>query len=432
MEQFLGLHLSLINVVLAGLALSAWNAVAHLCGAYSAEIRGRMSREGMRLIASSLLASTFMLLLLFSSHAWTFHVRTVVLFPFFLCAATILLRVAAYSWMSHSSNQVVTLIVGSGQRALREYREISEESPRRRTVMGFVDSNPHGVTSEVAEKMIGTLDDLESLLMNQVVDEVVIALPVRSSYAEIQRVMQICERVGVEHHYPADTFQPSIGKPRMAYGRRTPRVMIKLAPDETTLIVKHLLDRVGAFLGLLLLAPLLLAIAVLIKVSSPGPVFFAQERYGLNRRRFRMFKFRTMVVDAEKKQAQLEAMNEAQGPVFKMKADPRIFPLGRMLRKTSLDELPQLVNVLRGEMSLVGPRPLPVRDVSRFSESWLMRRFSVKPGLTCLWQVTGRSNTSFDYWIRLDLKYIDCWSLGLDLKILAKTLPAVVRGSGAM
>jgi lipopolysaccharide/colanic/teichoic acid biosynthesis glycosyltransferase len=145
-----------------------------------------------------------------------------------------------------------------------------------------------------------------------------------------------------------------------------------------------------------------------------------------------MLKFRTMVVDAESLQEALEKKNEASGPVFKMKQDPRVTPLGRFLRKTSLDELPQLFNVLLGDMSLVGPRPLPRRDVSRFEDSWLMRRFSVKPGLTCLWQVNGRSNTSFDHWIAQDLEYIDRWSLRLDLEILVRTVPAVVRGSGAM
>jgi lipopolysaccharide/colanic/teichoic acid biosynthesis glycosyltransferase len=145
-----------------------------------------------------------------------------------------------------------------------------------------------------------------------------------------------------------------------------------------------------------------------------------------------MYKFRTMVPDAEKQQAKLEAANEAQGPVFKIRHDPRITSFGRMLRKTSLDELPQFLNVLSGEMSLVGPRPLPKRDVSKFDDASLMRRFSVKPGLTCLWQVNGRSNTDFDHWIALDLKYIDTWSLALDLSILMKTVPVVLLRKGAL
>jgi lipopolysaccharide/colanic/teichoic acid biosynthesis glycosyltransferase len=173
------------------------------------------------------------------------------------------------------------------------------------------------------------------------------------------------------------------------------------------------------------------AIAAAIKLTSPGPAIFVQERYGLHKRRFRMYKFRTMVPDAENWQAQLESWNEAKGPVFKIHKDPRVTSIGRILRKTSLDELPQFFNVLRGEMSLVGPRPLPERDVSQFDAASLMRRFSVKPGLTCLWQINGRSNIDFDHWIALDLTYIDTWSLRLDCLIIVKTVPAVLRGTGA-
>jgi lipopolysaccharide/colanic/teichoic acid biosynthesis glycosyltransferase len=183
---------------------------------------------------------------------------------------------------------------------------------------------------------------------------------------------------------------------------------------------------------LLVLAPLFLLIALLIKVSSPdGPIFFVQTRVGYNRRHFKMVKFRTMVPDAEERQKELERLNEAQGAVFKIKHDPRVTALGRFLRKTSIDELPQLLNVLKGDMSLVGPRPLPLRDAARFDEKWLQRRWSVKPGLTCLWQVNGRQHDNFHAWIQQDLAYIDQWSFGLDLKILAKTIPAVLRGDGA-
>jgi lipopolysaccharide/colanic/teichoic acid biosynthesis glycosyltransferase len=174
------------------------------------------------------------------------------------------------------------------------------------------------------------------------------------------------------------------------------------------------------------------AIAIVIKLTSPGPVLFVQQRYGFNRRRFPMLKFRTMVVDAERRQADLESANEAGGPVFKIKSDPRVTSIGKILRRASLDELPQLINVLRGDMSLVGPRPLPLRDVARFDEPWLLRRFSVPPGLTCLWQIGGRSETKFDEWIRLDLQYVDQWSLALDLRILVQTIPAVFRGTGAV
>jgi exopolysaccharide biosynthesis polyprenyl glycosylphosphotransferase len=204
-----------------------------------------------------------------------------------------------------------------------------------------------------------------------------------------------------------------------------------MAPEDSRILIKRLIDLVGAILAVSLAMPIMLVAAIAIKATSPGPVLFVQERYGFNRRRFRMLKFRTMVADAEAVQATLEARNEANGPVFKIRADPRVTPVGQFLRRTSIDELPQLFNVIRGEMSLVGPRPLPVRDVQRFSEAALMRRFSMPPGVSGLWQVSGRSNIRFDEWINLDLRYIDEWSLALDLEILARTIPAVLRGDGA-
>jgi lipopolysaccharide/colanic/teichoic acid biosynthesis glycosyltransferase len=171
--------------------------------------------------------------------------------------------------------------------------------------------------------------------------------------------------------------------------------------------------------------------AALIKLTSPRPIFFRQIRVGLNKRRFRIYKFRTMVANAEQLQDQLLSMNEMTGPVFKIKKDPRVTPLGRMLRNTSIDELPQLFNVLKGDMSLVGPRALPLRDYQLFDKDWQCRRFSVKPGITCLWQINGRNSIPFEKWMELDMQYIDTWSLWLDLKILARTVPAVLRGTGA-
>ena len=202
-------------------------------------------------------------------------------------------------------------------------------------------------------------------------------------------------------------------------------------PDGWQLVVKRLIDFCGSTVLLLALAPILAVVALLIKLDSPGPVFFTQQRVGLNRRRFTLFKFRTMTAGADQQQPLLESLNEAAGPVFKIKNDPRITRIGRFLRRYSIDELPQLFNVFKGEMSLVGPRPLPVRDIERIDARWHKRRLSVKPGVTCLWQVNGRSNVNFSEWVRLDLEYIDKWSLGLDMKILLKTIPAVVKGSGA-
>lgn len=181
-----------------------------------------------------------------------------------------------------------------------------------------------------------------------------------------------------------------------------------------------------------LLAPVLLMVAIAVRLEGPGPILFLQERLGENKRSFKIFKFRTMLHNAEAMLSQVEHLNQTTGPAFKLDRDPRITRVGKVLRKTSLDEIPQLFNVLLGDMSLVGPRPLPLRDYSGFSQDWHRRRFSVKPGITCLWQVSGRSGISFDRWMELDMTYIDHWSFALDLKILVLTIPAVLRGSGAM
>ncbi|PWB82109.1 MAG: sugar transferase, partial [Candidatus Methylomirabilota bacterium] len=195
--------------------------------------------------------------------------------------------------------------------------------------------------------------------------------------------------------------------------------------------IKRVIDFFGSAAAMIVFAPLFAAIALAIKLDSRGPVFFAQERIGLGRRKFRMLKFRTMEVDAEQRQAEIEALNEVDGAAFKIKDDPRMTRVGRILRKFSLDELPQMWNVFVGDMSLVGPRPLPIRDVQRFDSAWQNRRFSVRPGLTCLWQINGRHEIDFDHWMELDLQYIDSWSLSLDFDIMFKTIPAVLRGTGA-
>jgi lipopolysaccharide/colanic/teichoic acid biosynthesis glycosyltransferase len=182
---------------------------------------------------------------------------------------------------------------------------------------------------------------------------------------------------------------------------------------------------------LIISIPLMIVAAIALKLTSSGPILFVQDRVGLGKRIFRMYKFRTMVKNAECMQPGLEHLNEVCGPVFKIKNDPRITRIGNILRKTSIDELPQLINVVKGDMSIVGPRPLPVRDYEGFSADWHRRRFSVRPGITCLWQVNGRNKIPFDKWMQMDMEYIENWSLGLDAKILLKTIPSVLGRIGA-
>lgn len=318
------------------------------------------------------------------------------------------------------------VIVGTGARARAMAETLIERHELGYQLVGFVDDiDDAGV--------IGPLDRLPEILAANVVDEIIVALPVKTFYEEIGRLVRVAADQGITVRLHSDLF--SVGRARAVAEQldQTPIISLYTGPRWSLgFLLKQVIDFVGAALLLALSAPLLLAISLAIKLTSPGPAVFVQERLGYNKRPFRMYKFRTMVADAERQQARLEHLNEAQGPVFKMRADPRVTPLGRLLRQTSLDELPQLFNVLKGDLSLVGPRLLPRRDFERFDEYWFNRRFSVKPGLTCIWQVSGRSGASFEQWIQQDLEYIDRWSLALDLWILWKTIPAVLRGTGAM
>jgi len=321
------------------------------------------------------------------------------------------------------------LIIGSGPRAAY-LRAMTMSSHDRLEIAGCLDNEYVG-DNRAADRYLGPLDHLAAVLKAEPVELVLIGLPIKSMYDDIQKVITVCESVGVESHYMSDVFVTTRVSQQVSPAS-SQFTVLGYAPHDVRRWMKRAIDLLVAAPLFVLLQPLFLVIAIAIKLTSPGPVFFVQQRYGMHRQKFHMFKFRTMVVDAEQRQAELETINEAQGPVFKLKSDPRVTKVGAFLRRTSLDELPQLINVLRGEMSLVGPRPLPLRDVSLFEESWLLRRFSVTPGLTCLWQVRGRSNTMFDEWMKLDMEYIDNWSLGLDFKIIVQTVPAILKGSGAM
>jgi len=278
----------------------------------------------------------------------------------------------------------------------------------------------------------GIPEQLNSIIAAQPVDEVLVALPIDKYGPLVEAIVRQCEEQGITVRLRTEMSHLQVARFYVDELEGLPVMTIQSGPaDSWPLTVKRVIDIVGSAALLAALAPFFAVVALLIKSDSSGSVFFTQERVGYNKRRFKMIKFRTMIVDAERQQELLEHMNEVEGPVFKIKKDPRITRVGAFLRRFSIDELPQLVNVLKGDMSLVGPRPLPVRDVERIDIQWHKRRFSIKPGITCLWQVNGRSNVSFNEWVRMDLDYIDKWSLGLDFLILLKTIPAVLRGPGA-
>jgi exopolysaccharide biosynthesis polyprenyl glycosylphosphotransferase len=255
-----------------------------------------------------------------------------------------------------------------------------------------------------------------------------------ANFERVEHIVQLCETEGVEAWLVADFFATHIARASFDEIFGNPLIVFRSTPEISwQMLAKHALDLIGALILLILVGSWLFPlIAIAIKVTSPGPVFFRQQRSGLNGAPFSIFKFRTMMTNAEQFKHELAAMNEMSGPVFKVTNDPRITPIGKFLRKYSFDELPQIFNVLRGEMSLVGPRPLPVDEVRRFNDLAHRRRLSVKPGLTCLWQVSGRNQISdFKDWVRLDLQYIDNWSIWLDLAIILRTIPVVVLGTGA-
>jgi exopolysaccharide biosynthesis polyprenyl glycosylphosphotransferase len=261
-----------------------------------------------------------------------------------------------------------------------------------------------------------------------------VLLSARHTYfGQVEKVIAACELEGIEVWLMADFFKTQISQTIVDDFHGLPMLVFRSTPEASwQVLAKKVIDLAGAAALLLAFSPAMLVAAVAIRLSSPGPVLFRQQRCGLNGRPFTMLKFRSMVTDAEQRRHELEQLNEMSGPVFKVTADPRVTPVGRLLRKYSVDEFPQLLNVLRGEMSLVGPRPLPVNEVARFDDLAHRRRLSVKPGITCLWQVSGRSDLrDFREWVRLDLEYIDNWSLWLDIRILLRTVPVVLAGSGA-
>ena len=288
---------------------------------------------------------------------------------------------------------------------------------------------PAGVPAPAGFAVPGTLDDFAAVLHATVVDAVVL-LPEGLPSVQVSAWLRQCETEGIEAWLLPDFLHTRIAAASLDEIAGEPVLLFSTtAKSSWALMIKRLLDIALSALGLVLLAPLLLGIAVAIRATSPGPVFFVQRRSTLRFRTFNMVKFRTMVTNAEEIRETLDHRNEASGPVFKMKDDPRITPVGRWLRRYSLDELPQLWNVLKGDMSLVGPRPPIPAEVAGY-ENWQRRRLSMRAGCTCLWQIGGRNDLGFDEWMRLDLKYIDTWSLALDFQILFKTVGVIFRGTG--
>ena len=357
----------------------------------------------------------------------------------FLASNAILIsveKIAIMAWLhiirKKGYNFRTVLIVGMGDRLKEVKDKIVQHPGWGMKVVGFIaiastQTNPttYGVDR------LGTLKDLPNLIHQNVVDEVIFAVPI--GYIDrIEDALRVCEEQGIKAQIAMHFYTPIIAKTYIEDMDGLPMLTYSTTPEKVgKLFCKRAFDLVAALVGMILISPLLTLIGLVVKISSSGPVFFRQHRIGLNGRVFLCYKFRTMVQNAEALQEELEIKNEMSGPVFKIKNDPRVTAVGKWLRKYSLDELPQLYNVLRGDLSLVGPRP-PIIDEVRRYEPWQRRRLSMRPGITGAWQVGGRSHIAeFDDWVKIDLQYIDNWSLTLDMKILLKTIPTVLSGRGA-
>jgi len=347
----------------------------------------------------------------------------------FLLPATVVLRVAAFRNLAHREAPLdEVLVIGAGPmgRATIDFLR-AKRSVRVVGQMSFPDERlPAG-----QGQYLGASKELDAILKSVPVSEVYVAGNMMRQGEAMQAVIRTCERLGVPFALPSNSFRFDRARPvdeHISKDGYTHYLSYDAKPAQRAL--KRLFDIVSSGVALWMLLPLLAAVAVAIKLTSKGPIFFKQQRVGLNGRPFHMLKFRSMVVNAEELKAKLAAQNEMTGPVFKMKNDPRITGIGKFIRKFSIDELPQLINVLRGDMSVVGPRPPVPSEVVKY-EAWQRRRLSVRPGLTCIWQVSGRNQISFEQWMYLDMQYIDHWSFAGDLQLIFRTFPVVLTGRGA-
>jgi exopolysaccharide biosynthesis polyprenyl glycosylphosphotransferase len=324
------------------------------------------------------------------------------------------------------------LIAGTGERALRLARALESSTEYDVRLRGFLSesANPPSEIALASLHRVWPVSELTSILREHVIDEIIFAVG-SESLADLEEVFLICDEEGVRTRVAVDFFPHVNSTVSLDRFGDTPLLTFSAAPyDEVRLLVKRAVDVLIAAAGMLVLAPFMAAIALVIRLTSPGPAIFRQVRCGLNGRRFVFYKFRSMVQNAEELKSQLAHLNTRDNVVFKIPGDPRLTAVGRVLRKFSVDEWPQLWNVLRGDMSLVGPRPAVPSEVEQY-QCWQRRRLRMRPGLTCLWAISGRDNVDFETWMKMDMQYIDNWSLSLDWKILLQTIPRVITGHGA-
>ncbi|MFT5443740.1 MAG: exopolysaccharide biosynthesis polyprenyl glycosylphosphotransferase [Myxococcota bacterium] len=410
-----------------------WPVACQLLGVYPAQRRTELRTSQRRLIklGFGIGASQFAMLYLFAppAHLSLPLVTTCVQLSLLCLLRGVVFRTSRWIRKSDRYHRNV-IILGSGPRAAY-VKDIIEQHPHwGNHILGFIDDEEPPGGSCVPREQVFKISDMRGLIVDQVIDEVIVACP-RSMLSTIMEAVDQCSAAGVPITLLSDLFGDFLPAPQTTRFGSLPA--LSFAPvhhSKIKLAIKRGMDIFGAAVGLTLFGPVIGLAALFIKLTSPGPAFFRQVRCGFNGRHFVMYKMRTMGVDAEARRLELNEFNEMDGPVFKMTQDPRITRVGRILRRYSIDELPQFFNVLIGDMSLVGPRPPVPVEVAEY-QTFERRRLSMRPGITCLWQVSGRNAIGFDGWVRLDLEYIDTWSLTRDFDILLRTLPAVVSANGA-
>jgi exopolysaccharide biosynthesis polyprenyl glycosylphosphotransferase len=409
---------------------AAWVGILWLHGLYRPRARWSIRSEGLAIARATIVLGLISGTLLFAFRLPDVsRLFLLLLFPsqWIVTLATRIALRLGFEWMrKRGYNQRYVLVVGTGPRAQAFARKLEDHRELGLRVLGFVDDEQRSSFS-APWRYLGSLDQIEELLHTEVIDEVAICLPF-ADWRRMNAIAQLCEEEGKIVRVPVDILDHAFGSGRFEELDGTPVYSLVSGPDRVVaLVVKRAFDIVVAGLALIAGSPLLLGIALSIRLRDGAPVLFRQTRIGLHGRRFEMFKFRTMSIDAEQRLEGLRQHSEINGAAFKITQDPRVTRSGRFLRRMSLDELPQLWNVLRGDMSLVGPRPALPREVDSY-DLWHRRRLSMKPGITGLWQVSARRSANFDTWAQLDLSYIDRWSLWLDIKILARTVPAALEG----
>ncbi|MDY5007497.1 sugar transferase [Candidatus Allofournierella merdipullorum] len=340
----------------------------------------------------------------------------------------VMLRGILEHYRSLGYNTRTLLVVGGGEHACGYMQHIRDNPQYGYRLLGYIATSPAEKTNEA---YLGGYEEFHKRVSTRAVDHVVFCMR-HTETATMGAMIAACGRYGAKASVIPDYNEFIPSRPTVELAGEYKLVNVRSTPDKGPVwtFIKRSMDVVGAAIGLMLASPIMLVTAIAVKRCDGGPVIFAQERVGKDGRHFKMYKFRSMYRDAEARLAELQKYNQVDGPAFKMVNDPRITPVGKFIRKTSIDELPQLLNILKGEMSIVGPRPPLPREVAQYSD-WDWGRLAVKPGLTCYWQVSGRSDVSFDEWMRLDLKYVEEQGLWTDLKILFKTVAVVLRGDGA-